>query len=53
MKKLCVGVVVVVIGVVVVMIGCVSSNSGGFVDGDIIVVDMWVGSELDVDVFEV
>ncbi|WP_319030913.1 extracellular solute-binding protein [Microbacterium algeriense] len=52
MKKLRVGAVVAVTGVAVAMTGCASSNSGGSADGDTIVVDMWAGSESDVDALE-
>ncbi|MGS0560564.1 ABC transporter substrate-binding protein [Microbacterium aurugineum] len=53
MKKLRVGAVVAVTGVAVAMTGCASSSgNGGSADGDTIVVDMWAGSESDVDALE-
>ena len=53
MKKLRVGAVVAVAGVAVAMTGCASGNgAGGSADGDTIVVDMWAGSESDVDALE-
>ena len=53
MKKLRVGAVAAVAGVAVAMTGCASSGgSGGSADGDTIVVDMWAGSESDVDALE-
>ena len=52
MKKLRVGAAIAVAGVAVAMTGCASGDAGGSADGDTIVVDMWAGSESDVDALE-
>lgn len=53
MKKMRVGALVAVTGVAVAMTGCAGSDgSGGSADGDVIVVDMWSGSESDTEALE-
>ena len=55
MKNMRVGAVAAVAGVAVVMTGCAAgggNEAGGSGDGDVIVVDMWSGSESDTEALE-